>query len=585
MRGPRGRVGPRATFSRCMARRTLVPLGIAGALLGPACYGGATPQDTDAPPATGPDSGAGSTGGGAPTTGDATGGDDGPMFVPGRPVLPRLTVPQYRHSIEHLLGPALPAPPLEPDTDPYLFYTIGAASTFVSELGVQQYEEAADVIARAVFTDQARREALVGCVPAAPADACVQGFLTTFGRRAYRRPLTEGELTRWVNVSDQLSTGDPWLGLQYAVAGILQSPHFVYRVELGEPDPVDPTRLRFTSYEMASRLSFLLWNSPPDDALLDAAEKGDLLTDAGLLAEADRLLAHPRAREAIQEFFAQYLNLGRLDGVSRDPERYPLWTPTLAQSMRTEVQLLVDDLVFRNDSDIRQIFSTRRTFVNAELAALYEVDAPGASPIAYVPIELPASGPRAGILTLGAFLTMNAHETLTSPTNRGKYVRERVLCEIVPPPPGNVDTNLDEESMDAHTLREKLEQHRKDPACAGCHSAMDPPGFLFENFDSIGAYRTLDNGYPIDATGDLDGNPLANARDLAEVLANEPRIGPCIVKQLFRHTTGRLEILSELSGLQALEDRFEKSGYRFRQLLLDLVVSEPFRTVSEENDA
>ena len=567
-----------------MIGRSLVPIALAGALLGAACYNGATPQDTDAPPATGP----GTSGGGDPSTGgDPTtgGGEEGPTFVPGPQVLPRLTVPQYRHSIEHLLGPALPAPPLEPDTNPYLFYTIGATSTFISELGVQQYEEAADQIARAVFDDQARREALVGCVPAAPADACVQGFLATFGRRAYRRPLTADELNRWTTVSDQLSTGDPWRGLQYAVAGILQSPHFLYRVELGEPDPDDGTRLRYTAYEMASRLSFLLWNGPPDDALLAAAEAGDLLNEAGLLAEADRLLADPRARAAIQEFFAQYLNLGKLDGVTRDPERYPLFTPTLPQSMRTEVQLLVDDLVYREDSDIRQIFSTRRTFVNAELAALYGVDAPGASPITFVPIDLPENGPRAGILTLGAFLAMNAHETLTSPTNRGKYLRERVLCEVVPPPPGNVDTNLDEENMDAHTVREKLEQHRKDPVCAGCHAVIDPPGFLFENFDSIGAYRTEDNGWPIDASGDLDGKPLANARELAEALKDDPRISRCMIKQLFRHATGRLEILSELPGLKELGDRFEGSGYRFRQLLLDFVVSDTFRTVTEETDA
>ena len=232
MRGPRGRAGPRAIFSRCMARRTLVPLGIVGivgALLGPACYGGATPQDTDAPPATGPDSGAGSTGGGAPTTGDATGGDDGPMFVPGRPVLPRLTVPQYRHSIEHLLGPALPAPPLEPDTDPYLFYTIGAASTFVSELGVQQYEEAADVIARAVFTDQARREALVGCVPAAPADACVQGFLTTFGL-VFLAEL--GDKTQLATMSMAATSGQRWSVFAAAASALVLSS--LIAVVLGE---------------------------------------------------------------------------------------------------------------------------------------------------------------------------------------------------------------------------------------------------------------------------------------------------------------------------------------------------------------
>src|SRR5690606_2768197 len=169
----------------------------------------------------------------------------------------------------------------------------------------------------------ARREALVGCVPAAPADDCVQGFLASFGRRAYRRPLTADEQARWTMIAGQLAEGDPWRGLQSAVAGVLQSPHFLYRVELGETDPADPTRLRFTGWEMATRLSFLLWNGPPDDPLLDAAEHGDLYTEAGLVAEAERLLADPRARLALQDFFAQYLDLARLDHVSRDPARWP----------------------------------------------------------------------------------------------------------------------------------------------------------------------------------------------------------------------------------------------------------------------
>lgn len=575
-----------------MARRLPLRLGIAGALaLGSGCYAGETGQDSAASDGTGTvgsgDPSGGPGGSGDPTTSDpTTGGEEENKFAPGTPVFPRLTFQQYRNAIDQLLGPDLPKPPLEPDTNPYLFFTIGAASTFISELGVQQYEEAGDAIARAVFTDPARRDPLVGCVPTAPGDACVQGFLGTFGRRAYRRPLTPDELARWTAVSTNLAAGDPWLGLQHAVAGILQSVHFLYRVELGEPDPNDGTRLRYTNYEMASRLSFLLWNAPPDDALLAAAEAGDLVTEAGILAEAERLLADPRARLAIQDFFAQFLDLGRLDGLTRDVALYPQWTPTMAESMRTEIQLLIDDLVFRNDDDVRQIFSTRRTFVNAELANLYGITAEGASPITFVPTELPKDGPRAGILTLGGFLAMNAHETLTSPTLRGKYVRERVLCEIVPPPPGDVDTNLDEgQEMDAKTLREKLEQHREDPLCAGCHAFIDPPGFLFENFDSIGAFRTEDNGWPIDASGDLDGKPLANARELADRLTDDPRVGKCMVTQLYRHATGRLNQLVEKPGLDDLIERFDKSGHRFRQLLLDLAVSEAFRTVSEETDA
>src|SRR5690606_23424651 len=168
---------------------------------------------------------------------------------------------------------------------------------------------------------------------------------------------------------------------------------------------------------------------------------------------------------------------------------------------------------------------------------------------------------------------------------RGKYLRERVLCQVIPPPPGDVNTDLGEDSEEAQTVREKLEQHQKDPTCAGCHSILDPPGFLFEHFDSIGSYRTLDNGYPIDASGDLDGKPLSGARDLAAALETDPRVGRCIVQQLYRHATRRLPNPSEFTALKHLEARSIDSDHRFRQLLLDLVVSEAFRTDAEETDA
>ncbi len=517
--------------------------------------------------------------GGAPSRSEPPPDDVEPLELQA-PVLPRLTNAQYRHAVEDLLGAELPTPPLEPDENPYLFYSIGAASTSLSELGVQRLEEAADALTEAVFAEPSRRLALVGCEPAAVDDACVQDFVRTFGRRAFRRPLTAPEVGRWVAVARDLSEGDPWLGLRTVVAGLLQSPHFVYRVELGEPDPDDASRSRYTSWEMASRLAFSLVGSIPDDALLDAAESGALNTAEGVEAEARRLLATPRARESIQEFFAQYFDLVRLERVTRNAQTYPGFSETTPASMRTEVKLLVDDLVNRRDTDIRSVFSTRRTFVNSELAALYGLDAPGASPIAFVPVELAEDSPRRGLLTLGAFLTMNAHETETSPTLRGKYVRERVLCQDVPPPPDDVDIDITPEpGAPPKTLRERLEQHRDDPACAGCHAFIDPPGMLFEHFDSVGAWRTDDNGYPIDATGDLDGAPLENARELAEALERDERVGQCIVTQLYRHTQSRLDDRGEEAALAELDALFAAKGYRFRELLVALVTHESFRYV------
>jgi hypothetical protein len=495
----------------------------------------------------------------------------------------RLTATQLRNTVLDLLGGPLPDPPLPADTNPYLFFSIGAASTSVAESDVQRLEEAADAFAERIFDDPARRLTLLGCTPAQPGDACVASFLQSFGQRAYRRPLQPDEQARWLQVSVDLADGDPWTGARLVVQGLLQSPHLLYRVELGEPDPADPALTRLTAWELASRLSYLLWNTTPDDALLTAAASGELHTTDGLSIQIDRLLADPRARTAVQDFFAQYLDLGRLDRVTRDATAYPQFSPGLLRAMRTEVELVVDDLVFRRDTDVRKLFSLERTYVNDALAALYGLDAPGATEVTFVPAALPADGPRAGLLTLGAFLTMNAHEVDTSPTLRGKYLRERVLCATVPAPPDDVDLELPEAgSGEARTLRERLEQHRVNPNCAGCHAFIDPPGYLFEHFDAIGGYRTLDAGHPIDSSGDLDGTPLADAKALAAVLADHPQVGRCMVKQLHRHAQGRLDTTDEWVLLDELHTDFAASGFRFTALLRALVMHPTFRRPGAE---
>jgi len=501
---------------------------------------------------------------------------------PGPAALPRLTETQYRSTLEAMFGTDAPGTPVEPDTNPYLFFSIGAASTTLSEVGTQQYEENAHAVA-AHAMDPSRRDALFGCAPASVDDACARSFLERTGRRLYRRPLEDAERARWTEVARTLGEGDPARGLTLSLAGMLQSPNFLYRAELDHPEG---PHLVLDGFEVASRLAFLMWNTSPDEALLDAAGRGDLSTPEGIYAQAAQMLDDPRTRRAVGQFFAQYLDLAALDGIARDPATYPQMTPTLARSMRTEVELLVDDLVFRREGDFRELFRTRRTFVNDELAALYGVTAEGATPITFVPVELPASGPRAGVLTLGAFLAMNAHPTETSPTLRGKYVRERILCELVPPPPPGVATQV--QSVDPvmpRTLRERLEEHRSNPACAACHDAMDPPGFLFEGFDAIGATRAPDHGWPVDTSGALDGTPLRDGRDLGEALADDPRVSACVVRQLWRHAVGRLETRGEEPALRALHAAFVRSGHRFTELLLELAVSEAFRTASPPEEA
>lgn len=297
------------------------------------------------------------------------------------------------------------------------------------------------------------------------------------------------------------------------------------------------------------------------------------------------MLKDPRARQAVQDFFAQYLDLKRLDDVRRDPAIYPGFSPVLIDAMRTEVKLLVDHVVFREDDDIRALFSARYTFINKDLANWYQLDAPDATNYAFIKVPLPSDGPRAGLLTLGAFLTMNAHPTETSPTLRGKYLRERLFCQTVPDPPEDIDLNLEPKAGDMSTLRKRLEAHQTDPSCVGCHSFIDPPGYLFEGFDSTGRHRTMEGDHPIDSTGNFNGVDLADARGLSDMLRKDTLMPNCLVKQLYRHANGRLDEKQELAALYDLEQAFTLSGYRFQTLLVNMALSEGFRTVNTPDAA
>lgn len=498
-----------------------------------------------------------------------------PAYAPGELTFPRLTNTQYRNATVDLFGPGLAPVELEADTNPFLFTTIGASRATLSARGVQQYERAALSLTETVFADSARRQALLGCTPTAVTDACVRTFFERFGRQAFRRPLDTEELDRFVSVARATTNaGDVWTGLRYAVATILQSPSFLYRVELGEEVG---GRRKYTSYEMASRLAFTLWASLPDQALLDAAGRNALSTDDQVRVEAERMMRSPRARAGVRSFFVQYLGLSALDNLSRDVADFPRISATMGASMRQEIELLVEDMIFTQDTDFRQLFSARQTFVNSELAGLYGIPYPaGAS--GFVRVALPESSQRGGLLTTGAILSLTSHQNASSPTARGRFVVERLRCEPVPDPPGNIQFDLAQPTSGPRlTLRERLARHRANPACAACHEITDPLGLGFENFDALGALRTTEEGAAIDASGVIDGTPFVGARALSAALANDPRVARCLIRQTWRYAQGRLDAEGEQRGLIQLTQRFGEQGYRFKLLLVDLVSSEGFR--------
>jgi len=517
---------------------------------------------------------------GTPASGkDLIGGKELPpgSFKPAPSTLRRLTVEQYRNSIVDLVGQVAIAEDLEADTALHGFASIGASMMALSPRATEQFNQSAFDIADQVFKNTALRSNVATCDAAADA-ACVRQTITDFGRRAWRRPLTSEEVDRYVAIADKATAalnGNRWDGLKWAVSGLLQSPNFLYRTELGETDPKDPTRRVFTDYDLASRLSYFLWNTTPDSELLDAADRHELTAIDGLLAQAKRLLESPRAEQAVTGFFDELFRLSTLEDLPQEQSVFPQMSATLGPAMRQETERFLTEIALSPTADYRSIFDSPKTFVNAELAKLYGLAAPSGS--GFVETTLPAGGMRVGILGQGSFLSINAHSNTSSPTLRGKFIREVLLCQAIPPPPPDVVTDLNVTASGPKTMRQKLEQHATDSLCATCHSKMDPIGLTLENFDGIGAFRTTDVGQMIDASGELDGVQVSDARGLAQALKNHPDAAICAARSLYRFAAGHLETSGEQPLVQALGDDFAKNGAHFRSLLLAVVQSAGFR--------
>jgi Protein of unknown function (DUF1592)/Protein of unknown function (DUF1588)/Protein of unknown function (DUF1595)/Protein of unknown function (DUF1587) len=493
------------------------------------------------------------------------------------PLLRRLTLSQYQNSVRDLLGVSPDVSLLSSIPPLNGMRAIGASSVALPPRDVETFETLAGTASAQVFGDANLRQKLTGCD--ARQASCAEGFVASFGRRVFRRPFSDAERTRYLNLlraATQMS-GDGWIGLRVVSQALFQSPHFLYRSELGEPDPADPTRRRLSSYELAARLSFFVWNTTPDPALLDAAERRELDTPAGLAMHAQRLIDSPRAAEAVDELFADYLHLEALDQLVKLPETYPAASATLPAAMKQETLTSLREFLWKRGGDFRDSFTSTRTFVNAELAKLYGVRAPAAD--AWSEVELPADGPRAGLLTQASFLALHAHPSRSSPTLRGKFVRESLLCQAIPPPPDNVDTSLPASTRDAMTARQRLTRHRMDPSCAGCHVLMDPLGLALEHFDGIGAYRQTENNLAIDASGELESTQFNDARGLASAISRHPDSASCFVRTVLRYARGALENPNETALLAAVGGAFQSNAFNVPELLLSVASDPSFRQV------
>jgi hypothetical protein len=404
-----------------------------------------------------------------------------------------------------------------------------------------------------------------------------------FGRLAWRRPLTEAEALRIeaAGLAAVAAYGVAERGISSAMSAILQSPYFLYLVEIGDPDPIDPSRRVLGSLEMASRVSYFLTNEPPDDALIAAAEAGALSDAAGVRATAAALLDRASAKTALAEQYSELFRLRELDELQKDPVLFPNFNAQLKVAMRQETLMVIDEIVWQRDADAREIVDADFTYVNAPLAALYGMSPPAGG--GFERVTLPAEQKRAGLLGQASFLSRFAHPAMTSPTRRGAFVQAALLCYQVPPPPPGVDTVIPDDGT-PKTMKERLELHQTVESCANCHKKMDPIGFALENFDSIGQFRTHELGHPelvIDPTAEVEGiGAFASAADLAALLREDPRVGECMVRNFYRHGLGALDGYYQSGAIGEIAGTFAASGHRLRALLADLSASDAFRFVS-----
>jgi hypothetical protein len=507
-----------------------------------------------------------------------------PPFEPRSVMLRRLTRTQLHNVVKDVLGFEVDVHELDPDSWDGDFAAVGASKVVTSERGVEQYHQAIENAVNALFADTSTARDFIGCDPAEDA-ACTEGFVERIGRIAWRRPLLPEELTRVVGLAHTIGVDfeDPLQGVRWATTALFWSTNFIYRAELGTPG--DGGALRYSGYEMASRLAFFLWNSAPDAALLDAASRGELDTQQGIRTAVLRMLEAPKGREVVGSFAEQYMRLDRLGLQAKDPSLFPEYNVQLRAAMLHDMRQVWQSVAFDDNGSVMDLFSTRRAFVNADLARVYGVDDGGLDANTYREIELPEDSPRIGILGKAAFLSQFANQKEGSPTLRGKFIRQSLMCMPVPAPPGNVDLVIDEAPPDMPmTKRERLALHRENESCKGCHVFMDPLGLPLETFDAIGRYRTTELGLTIDPSGEFDGTPVANARDLGLTVAESETVAQCMVRKFYSYAVGFQERAVDRTVVDELATTFRDSGYKLRELVLAIATHDAFASAAPQAD-
>jgi hypothetical protein len=462
----------------------------------------------------------------------------------------------------------------------------GTSQATISASGAEQVHTMAKSIAAQVV-DARHRDLLIPCKPQPGKltdDSCARQFLGRVGEQLFRRPLGERELESWVKQASQAAAdlGDFYSGLASSLTGMLQSPAFLFRMELPNTQAAANAPMELDAYAKASKLSFFLWNAGPDPALYAAARAGKLDRPEGIAAQVDRMLASPRTAEGTRAFFSDMLELDQLAYVAKDSAIYPNFTADVLHDAREQTLQTIVDILIRGRGDYREIFTSRRTFLTPLLGSLYQVPVASTAPRAlkggWQPYEYPAGDPRAGILSHISFVAMHSHAGRSSVTLRGKAVRELIMCQKVPPPPGTVSFEIlqDTSNPTYKTARARLRAHTTNPVCAGCHKLTDPLGYPLEVFDASGAFRETENGEKLDLSGSLGGKKFATTNEFASVVSNDPATASCLVNRVYAYALGRPVGSEDKAVVDAVKDDFASNGYRYVHLLRSVATSETF---------
>ncbi len=510
--------------------------------------------------------------------------------TPGVPVTRRLSPKQYESVIRDVFGDTVAlGGRFEPELRRDGLLAVGAGYASVTSTGMQQFESMSRAIASQVV-DEAHRDLLISCKPKAanaPDDACAHQFLERTGRALYGRPLTKEELRVQVNAANMGAKDlkDFYQGLWLSLASMLSSPDFLFRYETLEKKSEKNGVYDLDAYSKASRLSFFLWNSRPDEDLLKAAASGDLESPRGIHRQVERMMASPRIEEGLRAFFTDMLGLDEIDAMAKDSVIYPKFDTLIAQDSKEQTLRTIMNVVYKQNGDYRQIFTTPTTFLTRRLGAIYNVpivnNAANGGPELWQEYTFSSDDPRAGIVSQMSFVALHSHPGRSSPTLRGKAIREILLCQKVPAPPGNVDFTLfNDPNAPNKTARERLTAHVSNPVCAGCHKLTDPMGLALENFDGLGSYRTTENGVEIDASGGLDRSQFNNAAGLGKAVAASPAATTCVINRMVSYGLGRTPDRNEMPWVKDLEKTFSDEGYSVLKLMARIATDPAFYKAS-----